>query len=300
MRIVCCGGWASHCWLGCSFLLWVMGGAPANAPQREENNNTNQLQWASEPQLKESAVGCGLTWAEFGWMELMKLMKWKQNSGSIPSTNKRSTKAVTGRGKPHQLPLLFIHPPQAWLKRRKELNGKRVRACPAGQTNPISFHEIEGRSAATTQSFIHTNQPPIQHKPKKFGFVDWFVELVEWIERKELCCCAICSFISPFWLLLPSHCAANKWKRMKENFILMKFYLLIVKETNGIELKYIITVRLHTTFMLHLLYFWIKWMEMNGGGNAARSQQTTINLNFLFENEKVGLIWLIAALLPPP
>ena len=29
-----------------------------------------------------------------------------------------------------------------------------------------------------------------------------------------------------------------------------------------------------------------------------RQQQTTINLNFLFENEKVGLIWLIAALAP--
>lgn len=29
-------------------------------------------------------------------------------------------------------------------------------------------------------------------------------------------------------------------------------------------------------------------------------QQTTINLNFLFENEKVGLIWLIAALAARP
>jgi len=53
---------------------------------------------------------------------------------------------------------------------------------------------IEGRSATTTQSFINTNQPPTQHKPKKFGFVDWFVELVELIERKELCCCAFTSF----------------------------------------------------------------------------------------------------------
>ena len=44
-------------------------------------------------------------------------------------------------------------------------------------------------------------------------------------------------------------------KKQKLNFILMKFYLLIVKETNEIELKYIITVRLRTTFIRHLIYF---------------------------------------------
>ena len=40
-----------------------------------------------------------------------------------------------------------------------------------------------GRFAMVTHSF-NSNQPPTQHKPKKFGFVDWFVELDCWIEWK--------------------------------------------------------------------------------------------------------------------
>ena len=104
---------------------------------------------------------------------------------------------------------------ESWLPARWLRNGWNERKEEINEINWWLKWKTAGaaggqRSAATTQSFIHTNQPPIQHKPKKFGFVDWFVELVEWIERKELCCCAIASIHWLFLISFHSHSMKTK------------------------------------------------------------------------------------------
>ena len=73
-------------------------------------------------------------------------------------------------------------------------------------------------------------------------------------------------------------------------------------EKNGRELKKsIITVWIIQIIRGENLKKWktfsFEWWKLSSGWSvlSRRQQQTTINLNFLFENEKVGLIWLIAA-----
>ena len=105
-------GWAErNCWLGC-LIEWVgYGRLAANGSAQEEQTTTPTNQRK------------GMNFASPTAISLSEWSEEKRCGGGRKKQSEWSTKAVTGRGKPHQLPLLFIQSATAWLKRRKELNG---------------------------------------------------------------------------------------------------------------------------------------------------------------------------------
>ena len=82
------------------FDWWVMGGGTANGSAKRRKQRQKQWNKINEAERKERKwIDCGLTWAEFVEWNVSGM---KQNSGSIPSINERSTKLPAAARQAHQ------------------------------------------------------------------------------------------------------------------------------------------------------------------------------------------------------